>query len=148
MIMGMALRENTSRRTTDEWEGRVGEQVRSLRRRAGLTQGALAKRSNVSIGALQNLEYGAGSRLATLVQVMRALGRGSWLEELAPPVSTSPMKLLEERQTSAPSALPLEVARPMRRSTESSQRSIATAGRSGAAFDSDQDGEQNDVSGR
>jgi len=144
--MGMAVKENNGRRTTDEWEGRVGEQVRSLRRRAGLTQADLAKRSNVSIGALQNLEHGAGSRLATLVRVTRSLGRGSWLEELAPPVSTSPMRLLEERQSSTPAtlspeAIPAEAA-------ESSQRSIATAGRGVAAFDSYRDGEQDDVPGR
>lgn len=95
----MEIRQASNRRTTDEWEARVGEQVRDLRQRAGLTQTDLAKRANVSIGALQNLEYGAGSRLATLIQVTRALGRGSWLEEIAPPVSTSPMQLLNERRT-------------------------------------------------
>jgi transcriptional regulator with XRE-family HTH domain len=96
--------QGVNRRTVDEWEQHVGIQVRDLRRRAGLTQQELAGRANVSTGAVQNLEYGAGSRLATLVQVVRALGRSSWLDELAPPVTTSPMQLLAERQASGPRA--------------------------------------------
>ena len=108
--MGMA-REVPRRRTTEEWEQWVGEQARSLRRTAGLTQEDLAKRANVSIGAIQNLEYGAGSRLATLVQVTRALGRESWLGELAPPMTTSPMQLLEERELSRPSSASSKAAR-------------------------------------
>jgi transcriptional regulator with XRE-family HTH domain len=136
IIMGVTLREKTSRRTTDEWEARIGQQVRSLRERAGLTQGDLARRSNVSVGAVQNLEYGAGSRLATLIQVTRTLGRGSWLEDLAPPVPTSPMQLLEERE----GLLPAE-------ETESSQRRINAAGRGGADSDAVREGEHDDVSG-
>ena len=135
--MCMAIRESTSRRTTDEWEGHIGAQVRSLRQRAGLTQADLAKRSNVSVGAVQNLEYGVGSRLATLVQVTRALGRGSWLEDLAPPVSTSPMRLLEERQTSAVPAKPIE----------SSQGRINAAGSGATNAAAARPGEQDDLSG-
>lgn len=86
------------RRTTDEWEASLGAQLRDLRRRAGLTQAELATRANVSVGAVQGLEYGTGTRLATLVQVVRVLGRESWLDELAPPVAVSPMRLLQERR--------------------------------------------------
>jgi transcriptional regulator with XRE-family HTH domain len=87
-----------SRRTIEEWELEVGAQVRELRRRARLTQEELATRANVSIGALQNLEYGTGSRLSTVIQVVRALGRDAWLDEIAPAALTSPMQLLIERQ--------------------------------------------------
>jgi transcriptional regulator with XRE-family HTH domain len=89
------------RRTIDEWEAAVGQQVRELRDRAGLTQSELARRADVSIGAVQGLEYGSGSRLATLISVLRALGRASWLEQLAPPVTVSPMQLLAEQERSS-----------------------------------------------
>ncbi|MEZ5246720.1 MAG: helix-turn-helix transcriptional regulator [Acidimicrobiales bacterium] len=85
------------RRTLVEWEEAMGRQVRDLRTRDGLTQAELARRANVSVGTIRNLESGAGSTLSTLIEVVRALGRTEWLEALTPPITVSPLELLDER---------------------------------------------------
>lgn len=72
----------------------MGEHVRNARLRANRTQAQLAKDADVSVGALQNLETGAGATVRTLVKVLRALGRTDWLEGLQPQVSVSPMQYL------------------------------------------------------
>jgi transcriptional regulator with XRE-family HTH domain len=110
----------TAQLSTDDWEQRIGDQVRRARLTAGLDQTELAERSDVSIGALRNLERGNGSTLRTLVRVARALGRQSWLGSLAPAVTVSPIDVLrggrQERSrvyrprsasASAPAARPL-----------------------------------------
>jgi len=89
-----------SYRTIDEWEGFVGEQVRSARIAAELDQERLAALADISVGALSNLERGKGSSLKTLVAVVRALGRTEWLEALAPPVTVSPMQMLRAKRRS------------------------------------------------
>ena len=83
------------RRTLAEWEAEIGRQIRVLRTRSGYTQADLARRANVSVGTIRNLESGAGSTISTLVEVVRALGRTEWLEALAPPVMVSPLDLLD-----------------------------------------------------
>jgi transcriptional regulator with XRE-family HTH domain len=80
--------------STDDWEQRIGEQLRRARLTAGLDQIELAERSDVSIGALRNLERGNGSTLRTLVRVARSLGLQSWLGSLAPAVTVSPIDVL------------------------------------------------------
>lgn len=80
--------------STDDWELRIGEQVRRARLTAGFDQVELAERSDVSVGALRNLERGNGSTLRTLVRVARSLGLQSWLGSLAPAVTVSPIDVL------------------------------------------------------
>lgn len=46
--------------------------------------------------ALRNLETGNGSSLRVLVQVVRALGRESWLETIAPVATINPLMLTRE----------------------------------------------------
>lgn len=86
-------------RTTDEWEAEVGAQVRALRLRADRTQADLAREANVSVSTLASLERGAGSSLATLISVVRALDRTDWLEMLEPPVPVSPLELLAAQRS-------------------------------------------------
>lgn len=81
--------------TLDELEADVGRQIRALRKRAGITQEELARNANLSTGTIRNLETGAGSTLATLISVLRVLERTDWLTTIAPPVSVSPLALLE-----------------------------------------------------
>jgi transcriptional regulator with XRE-family HTH domain len=76
----------------------MGKQVRAARIAQDLDQSSLASMANVSIGALSNLERGKGSSLATLIAVVRALGRTDWLETLAPAVAVSPLQMLRSRQ--------------------------------------------------
>jgi transcriptional regulator with XRE-family HTH domain len=51
-----------------------GERVRSLRERAGLSQDRLAKKADVSVKQLQNIEAGRNTSLRTLSQIAVALG--------------------------------------------------------------------------
>lgn len=87
-------------RTVEEWETRVGEQVRAMRIASDLDQTRLAALADVSVGALSNMERGKGSSLKTVVAVVRALGRTDWLEALAPPVTVSPIQMLRAKQKS------------------------------------------------
>lgn len=89
---------------TEDGEAEVGRQVRELRLRGKQRQRDLARAANVSVGALQRLEAGKGSSLATLVAVLRALDRDSWLRQLAPPVTVSPMDALRQRRRAAEGA--------------------------------------------
>jgi hypothetical protein len=89
---------DSTRRTTDEWETVIGAEVRAGRIAADLDQAALAKRADVSLGAVRNLEAGSGSTLKTVVRVVRALGRVEWLESLAPPITISPLDMLSSRR--------------------------------------------------
>ena len=77
--------------SSQEWEEQIGAEIRTLRHSAGLTQKALTERANISLSSLQSLELGRGSSLATVVKVVRSLGRSEWFEALAPPTpSISP----------------------------------------------------------
>jgi transcriptional regulator with XRE-family HTH domain len=93
----------SGRRTTDEWEAVIGAEVRAARIAANVDQSELAKRADVSLGAVKNLEVGRGSSLKTLVRVVRALGRADWLDSLAPPITVSPLAMLSSRR---PASLP------------------------------------------
>ena len=70
--------------TVEEWEQRLGGQVRAARVAAKWTRRRLAALANVSVTALSNLERGKGSSLKTLVATVRALGRTDWLQSPGP----------------------------------------------------------------
>ena len=86
-----------SYQTVEEWELRVGEQLRDVRIARALDQAGLAELANVSIGAVSKLERGRGSSLKTVVAVVKALDRTDWLDALAPPVTVSPIQLLRAK---------------------------------------------------
>jgi transcriptional regulator with XRE-family HTH domain len=88
--------------TTEEWEARLGRQVRAERLRRGIDQASLASAANISTPSLSALENGTGSRLGTLVKVVRALGREEWLDGLAPTADISPLALLRDKDRAAP----------------------------------------------
>jgi transcriptional regulator with XRE-family HTH domain len=88
--------------TTEEWEARLGRQVRAERLRLGVDQASLASAANISTPSLSALENGMGSRLGTLIKVVRALGREEWLDGLAPTTEISPLALLRDKDRSAP----------------------------------------------
>ena len=88
--------------TTEEWEARLGAQVRAERLRRGMDQASLASAANISTPSLSALENGTGSRLATLVKVVRALGREEWLDGLAPVGDISPLALLRDKDRVTP----------------------------------------------
>ena len=85
-------------RSIEDWETIIGEQVRQLRIREELSQSDLAIRSNISVGALKNLENGKGSSLQTLIKVIRVLKNTAWLDALNPVPSISPIHYLKYKR--------------------------------------------------
>jgi transcriptional regulator with XRE-family HTH domain len=82
--------------STEELELLLGEQLRAERLRANVTQAALARRAGVALSSVRRIEAGAsGASVATLVRVLRALGREDWLSSLQPPVTISPLQMLK-----------------------------------------------------
>ncbi|WP_063805084.1 helix-turn-helix transcriptional regulator [Burkholderia ubonensis] len=79
--------------TIDEMEADLGEKLKRLRLNKNLDQKTLAARAGVSVRALRNLESGAGSTVKTLMSVVRALGRESWLQTVAPVPTINPLTL-------------------------------------------------------
>ena len=79
---------------TDETEQRLGRAIRRWRIDAGLSQDDVAERASISRSAVQALERGTGSRLATLVQVLRAIGHEDALNTFTLTTSPTPIELL------------------------------------------------------
>lgn len=86
-------------RTIDDLERDLGSQIRALRLKANRTQAEVARSANLSVSAVQSLEHGGGSSVATLVAVLRALGRADWLTSLVAPEPISPMAMLRQRRS-------------------------------------------------
>lgn len=85
---------DNSRITLDEWESQLGDAVRQLRIDNDLSQAELAERANVSRSAVADLENGRGTRLATLLAVLRSLERTDVFDAVMPPKGPTPMQLL------------------------------------------------------
>lgn len=77
--------------TVAEMEVSLGEKLKLLRLNRNLEQKTLAARAGVSVRALRNLESGAGTTVKTLLSVVRALGRQSWLDTVAPIATINPL---------------------------------------------------------
>jgi len=86
----------TTNLTPEEMEAGLGEKLKALRLSKNLDQKNLAERAGVSVRALRNLEAGQGSTLKTLIGVLRALGRQSWLDSIAPVPTINPLNLTRE----------------------------------------------------
>lgn len=80
--------------TVDERELAIGSATRRWRVEAGHTQEDIAERAGISRSAVQGLERGTGSRLDTLIRVLRALGREDALDAFAVSDAPSPIELL------------------------------------------------------
>jgi transcriptional regulator with XRE-family HTH domain len=91
--MTKAPTTTTTIANTDEWLARLGEQLSDLRLARNLGQSELAARAGVGRSAVQNLEAGRGN-LATLVRVVRALGREEWLQLLFAQSTINPLHLM------------------------------------------------------
>lgn len=86
-------------RTPAEMEAELGERLKTLRIYCNLDQATLSARAGISLRTLRNLESGSGSSLRTLIQVVRALGRESWFDVIAPAQPINPLMLT---RTAAP----------------------------------------------
>jgi transcriptional regulator with XRE-family HTH domain len=91
-----------------EIEERIGSTIRQWRIDAGLSQDELAERASLSRSAIQGLEAGRGSRLATLIRALRCLDRSDALAALTPRQGPSPLERLaaERRATRTPARVP------------------------------------------
>jgi transcriptional regulator with XRE-family HTH domain len=83
-----------ARISLDEWESDIGDAVRQLRIDRDLSQAQLAERANLSRSAVADLENGRGTRLATLLAVLRTLERTDVFDAVMPPKGPTPMQLL------------------------------------------------------
>lgn len=72
----------------------LGEQVRRCRLLDDLTQEEVARRVNVSVLTLSNLEHGRGASVGTLVKVLVAMDRADWQDLLEPAPEISPMAVM------------------------------------------------------
>lgn len=77
----------------------IGARIERLRLQRNQTQGELAAASGVGIATVQRLETGANTNLATLIQVLRALGRLGDLDVLVADVEVSPFEISGVRGT-------------------------------------------------
>jgi transcriptional regulator with XRE-family HTH domain len=88
----------------------LGRTIRRWRIAAGLSQEEAAERASLSRSAVQALERGTGSRVATLIRVLRAIGRDDALDVFSIDETPSPIELLaaqrraERSETDAPRA--------------------------------------------
>jgi transcriptional regulator with XRE-family HTH domain len=94
-------------RTTTEIEAALGQRLRALRIAENLDQRTVAERAGVSVNAVKYLESGRGT-VRSLVAVMRVLGRGNWVDAIAPVPTINPLKVTG-------GATPRQRARPARR---------------------------------
>jgi transcriptional regulator with XRE-family HTH domain len=83
----------TASMTLDELELDLGDRLKRLRLNKNLDQKTLAARAGVSVRALRNIEAGQGSTVKTLLSVVRALDRESWLQTVAPVTTVNPLTL-------------------------------------------------------
>jgi len=83
--------------TIDEWQQRIGEQVRAARLDRGLDQARLAELASLSTFAISSLENGKGSSLGSLIAVVCALDLTEWLDRLAPTSVVSPRLVFESQ---------------------------------------------------
>lgn len=77
--------------TVAEMEVSLGEKLKVLRLHKNLEQKTLAARAGVSVRALRNLESGEGTTVKTFLSVVRALGRQTWLDTVAPVATVNPL---------------------------------------------------------
>lgn len=78
----------------------LGKRIRKLRLRKNITQEDLAARTLLAVGTIKSLEAGKG-KLSTLVAVLRELGALDQLDSFIPPVTISPIRMLEAKHKSS-----------------------------------------------
>lgn len=82
--------------TIEEYESKLGEDLKGLRLQRNWTQKELSKRAGINVNSLSNLENGSGSSLKTLIRVLQSLDRLEWLKGIAPKVSVNPLHVVKD----------------------------------------------------
>jgi transcriptional regulator with XRE-family HTH domain len=83
--------------TPQELELMLGENIKALRLQKNLDRQTLCRQAGISENALRHLEGGKGATLKTLIRVIKALGRESWLTSIAPQTSINPLHMVREK---------------------------------------------------
>lgn len=83
--------------TPQEHELLLGEHIKTLRLQQNLGRKALCAAAGVSENALRHLEGGKGSTVKTLIRVVKALNKESWLAAIAPVVSINPLHMVSTK---------------------------------------------------
>lgn len=83
--------------TPQELEEILGENIKALRLQKNIDRQSLCAQAGISESALRNLEGGKGSTLKTLIRVIKALDRESWLNSIAPQTSINPLHMVRDK---------------------------------------------------
>ena len=83
------------KRTVANWEQLIGERIKRARLDKNLTQNEVAERCGITQLTISKLESGKGSRLSTLINVMKVLDLEEQFEMLVPPKPVSPIQILQ-----------------------------------------------------
>ena len=95
-------------------EKKIGETIRRLRIRKGLTLEDAAARANLSPISVRSLELGRGSTISTMLKVLKAIDEtGFMLDWAEKSIDVSPMQAL--RNSKKLTAEPKRVSRKQRR---------------------------------
>jgi transcriptional regulator with XRE-family HTH domain len=84
--------------TPQELEAILGENIKALRLQKNLDRKTLCDQAGISQNALRHLEGGKGATLKTLIRIVKALDRESWLNGIAPQVSINPLHMIREKK--------------------------------------------------
>jgi transcriptional regulator with XRE-family HTH domain len=84
--------------TPQELEAALGDNLKALRLQKNLNRQMLCERAGISENALRHLEGGKGATLKTLIRVVKALDRESWLTGISPQVTINPLHMVREKQ--------------------------------------------------
>ena len=84
--------------TTDEVLREIGARLRSFRLQQNVTQAELAEAAGVGAATIKRTEAGENPRLATLVKVLRALGRLETMDSFLPEPLISPIQVADQRR--------------------------------------------------
>ena len=72
----------------------LGQRLREMRLPQAYTPQSLADKAGIGLRPLKDLEAGRGSRVLTLIRVLKALGAEDAIQSLAPRPTISPMDML------------------------------------------------------
>lgn len=80
--------------STNEILKEIGTRIKSARIDAGLSQQDLAEQANVSIRTISNIEHGRDTSFATIIEVMRGIGRVQVFDSIIPETTLRPSRIV------------------------------------------------------
>jgi transcriptional regulator with XRE-family HTH domain len=87
------MKTHVKNQTNEEIQFEFGQLIRKLRLGKNLDQQTVALQAGISVGAIKNLESGAGATLKTLVAMLRVLGHVDDLLAIAPTPTLDPLTI-------------------------------------------------------